>query len=112
MAPVREPFARRYSTCGNRVRRCDSRLCAIGGRKPDRRPYPHVLVYETLDGCQANVERGVREEDARAVVQKREIDVPGRHGRRRIMGRIESRTLNVVIEETDDKIWMRSVSWV
>lgn len=57
-------------------------------------------------------ERGVREEDARAVVQKREIDVPGRHGRRRIMGRIESRTLNVVIEETDDKIWMRSVSWV
>lgn len=74
MAPVREPFARRYSTCGNRVRRCDSRLCAIGGRKPDRRPYPHVLVYETLDGCQANVERGVREMPYRLRVKGLEIE--------------------------------------
>jgi len=56
-------------------------------------------------------QRGIQEEEARSIVQNPEIILPRKGKRRRLMGTIRGRRLNVVIEETDDTIWIVTSFW-
>lgn len=56
-------------------------------------------------------ERRVTEQNIEYAVEHRDVQMPGRKGRKRIFSYIGNRCLNIVIKETKNRIYVVTVAW-